>query len=61
MPLWKPICVMCAEEHSDAPGGIEWDGEVYWTYCKKCDFWTEHEAKDVEREIEDETLRTKET
>jgi hypothetical protein len=52
---------MCAEVHSDAPGGIEWDGEVYWTYCKKCDFWTEHEAKDVEREIEDETLRTKET
>lgn len=48
--MWRPICVRCFEEHNDGADGIEWDGEVYWTYCRKCDFWTEHPAEEVEHQ-----------
>lgn len=45
------LCCHCGKERNDAPTGGEtdfgWvDGKhvpvTYWTYCRPCDFWTEH-------------------
>lgn len=36
-------CCVCGEIKNDAPCGIETDVEgIDWTYCRACDFWTEH-------------------
>lgn len=51
---WKPICAKCFGEHNDGTDGIEWDGEVYWTYCRECNFWTEHTAEAVESEHQED-------
>lgn len=42
------MCMMCGEEKSDAPGGIETDADGdLWNYCRSCDVWTSHPPERV--------------